>query len=888
MDPFEVGVRRRVSGDQFSDSIDAIAAVERSGKGSPLDTQEARKLHRKLLDWYFHERTKQAENRMQMALDADFYDGIQWSAEDAEVVSSRGQVPLVFNETAPMVDWLIGTERRTRIDSRVLPRTEDDVDGADAKTKVLKFTSDITKLPFNQSRAFADAVKAGVGWLDDGACDDPTKDILYSKYEDWRNVLHDSSGYDLDLEDGRYIFRWRWADDDIAELMFPTRREHIRRAVIDAGVSTEAENDADWYLGEQVAPSGSMYASGDGVIGEASRKRIKLIECQFRMPAKVRIVADGPLKGAYVSDNDLALRNALQTNPCGIIEKMAMRTHIAVFTETALLAMGPSIYRHNRFSLTPIWCYRNGKTRLPYGAIRRIRDIQQDLNKRASKALFLLSTNQIIADKDAVDDKNVARFEADQPDGYVEVKPGKRFDIKRDTDAATGQIQMMTLDAQSIQKSAGVNNENLGRATNAVSGEAIKARQLQGSVATTEPFDNKRYAVQVQGEKRLSLVEQFYTEEKVIRLTGNRGQFEWLKINQPEVQPDGSVRYLNDIASSMADFVVSEQDYSGTLRQVMFDSMMEVAAKLPPELAIRFLRMAYEYSDMPNKDAIADEIRKITGETDPNKKLTPEEAQAQEDQMRQQADAMQMQREAAALALEEQRAKVEKLAAEAEEIRSRATGGMTPEIEGAMRQVQDQAAARLEAMAEQLRKVQNEAANKTMAIKTDADTKLEITRIQTASAERIAELENQAAKQMDALMQRLDAIANAAADADKAAKEASRAAEAAAQAAEKGSKGAEDAGKRADEAGKVAKEAAKVAEQAGQAAKESAAKPAQAAAPAAAPSITVPITFEAGAIDARSAGGSKTITLNAGGQQVTGTVEQADQPKKPAKKAPKA
>lgn len=877
MDPFEIGVRRRVAGDHTSDSIDAALTLKGQAKPHRLDTDEARKLHRRLLDWYFHERTKQANNRMQMAIDADFYDGIQWTPEDAETVSDRGQVPLVFNEIAPMVDWLIGTERRTKVDSKVLPRAEDDVEGADAKTKVLKYQSDLTNIPFAQSRAFADAAKVGLGWLDDGACNDPTKDILYSKYEDWRNVLHDSSGYDLDLEDGRYLFRWRWADDDVAELMFPERKAHIRRAVIDAGTTAEGETDADWYLGEQVSPSGTMYASGGGVFGEASRRRIKLIECQFRMPAQVKIVAEGPLKGAYINDDDTALLKSLETNPVGIVEKMAMRVHVAVFTESALLALGPSIYRHNRFSLTPIWCYRRGKDRMPYGMVRRVRDIQQDLNKRASKALFLISTNQIVADEGAVKDKDVARYEADQPDGYIEKKKGYDFEIRRDTDQATGQIQMMTLDAQSIQKSAGVNNENLGRQTNAESGEAIKARQLQGSVATTEPFDNKRYAVQIQGEKRLSLVEQFYSEEKVIRLTGNRGQYEWLKINTPEVQPDGSVRYLNDISSSIGDFVVAEQDYSGTLRQAMFDSMMQVAAKLPPEVAIRFMRMAYEYSDMPNKDAIADELRKITGEQDPNKKMTPEEAQAAEQQMQQQVEAMQMQREAAALALEEQRAKVEKLGAEAEEIRARAgQSGVPPEYENALRQVQEQAATKLEGMAEQLRRVQNEAANKTMAIKSDADTKMEVARIETASRERIAEVQNQAAKQMDALMKRVDDIAASVSDADKLAKEANSAADAARKAAEQVGKGAEDAAKVANEAGKTAEKAVKAAEEAGQAVKDAAketAKPTEKAAPVAAP---VTINFEAGAIqvDAKSPAGSKTITLSAGGQQVTGTIEQ--------------
>ncbi|MEG1456769.1 MAG: hypothetical protein RSC66_14490, partial [Comamonas sp.] len=199
--------------------------------------------------------------------------------------------------------------------------------------------------------------------------------------------------------------------------------------------------------------------------------------------------------------------------------------------------------------------------RMPYGVVRRVRDLQMDMNKRASKALFLLSTNQIFMEKGAVDDPNEAREEVNQPDGTIIYKAGKKFEVHRDSEMAAGQVQMMTLDAQAIQKSAGISNENLGRQTNASSGEAIKARQMQGSVVTTQPFDNHRFAVQIQGEKQLSLVEQWYTQEKVIRLTGHKGQLEWVKVNQPEMQPDGSVRYLNDITSSLADFIVSEQDY---------------------------------------------------------------------------------------------------------------------------------------------------------------------------------------------------------------------------------------------------------------------------------------------------------------------------------------
>lgn len=760
LNPVEVRPRRgRAPGDQYSDAIDASLADHEDGEepGHPLDSVKAKSVLRQLLEWFYYERERQAENRLEMAMDADFYDGIQWDPADAAVLRDRGQMPLVYNELAPMIDWIIGTERRTRVDWKVLPRTEDDVDMADVKTKSLKYVSDINHVPFARSRAFADAVKSGVGWVDDGVRDDPTQDVLYSKYEDWRNVLWDSASYELDLSDARFLFRWRWVDLDIALAMFPERQAEIRQAAEDYGAFDAASEEDTWYFNELNKPtSGKLYSSGTASMVDAKRRRVKLIEAQYRMPCECRIVADGPMRGTFFNPTDRALSMALAMRGDSLVDKVMMRVHVSVFTEGALLSMGPSIFRHNRFSLTPIWCYRRGRDRQPYGAIRRGRDIQMDLNKRASKALFILNTNQIIADTDATDDWDRLRDEVNRPDGDIAIKKGANFQIRRDTDAATGQIQMMTLAAQSIQKTAGVNNENLGRQTNAVSGAAIEARQNQGAVGTSEIFDNLRFAVQIQGEKQLSLIEQFYTEEKVIRLTGHKGNLEWLRINKPELQPDGSYRYLNDISSSAADFVVSEADYAGTLRQVMFDSLNQIAGRLPPEVAIRLMRIAFEFSDLPNKDEIVEEMRAVTGERDPNKELTPEEAQAQEEQMMMQTEALQIQRETARLALEEARARVREINAKAASLESQ--GGGSPEMATAIRQVRAQASDQIDAITEQLRKVQGELANRTLQIQTDADVRLRCTELETESRERVAKIVEEGKRRLALLAQRMDDI----------------------------------------------------------------------------------------------------------------------------------
>lgn len=774
-----------------------------------LDSEESRATLRQLLQWFYFERDRQAENRLDMAMDADFYDGLQWDPQDAATLESRGQVPLVFNEVAPMVDWIIGTERRNRVDWKVLPRAADDVQMADVKTKVLKYVSDVNRVPFARSRAFADAVKSGLGWLDDGVRDDPTKDVLYSNYEDWRCVLHDSLATGVDGDDGRYIFRWRWVDEDVACLMFPDRKDRIKSAVEEFSDHVDPELDEEsWvtpYDGSNSTGSrGTLRPLSAGLTVDAQRRRVRLIECQYRKPAKAKIIVSGPLKGAYLDERDQTLLDALGRVGGSVVDRVTMRVYVAVFTESALLAHGPSIFRHNRFSLTPVLCYRRGRDRMPYGVIRRVRDIQRDLNKRASKALWLMNTNQLVMDEGAVDDIEATRDEAQQPDGVLVKRQGKALDIRRDTDQATGQMQLMAMDAQSIQKSAGVSQENMGRQTNAVSGEAIRARQLQGAVVTTEPFDNLRLAVQVQGEKQLSLVEQWYTDQKVIRLTGQRGALEWVKINTPEPQPDGSVRYLDDITASMADFVVAEQDYAGTLRQVMFDSMNQIAQRLPPEVGLRFLRIAFEYSDLPNKDEIASELRGLTGERDPNKEPTPEEAQAAQAQAAMQAEAMEMSRQQAMGALQEQQAKVRELNARAMQLEAQATAAalgadssaagpdqdaIRAEIDQAVAAVQAQAADQVDKLTAQLRQLQADQTGKLRQVKIDADAKAEVARIAAAGQARVAEITAASDEKIAALMARIDDLGRALQDSREEAKRGieeanQRAAEAARRAAE--------------------------------------------------------------------------------------------------------
>lgn len=607
------------------------------------------KLHNKLKEWFDQEWERQAANRYQMAMDEDYYDAMQWTEDEAAELMNRGQAPLVYNEIKPTIDWMIGTERRTRIDYKVLPRKKEGSKDAENKSKLLKYLSDTNKTVFHRSAAFADAVKAGVGWLESGIKGDDTDELLYTRKEDWRKVLHDSTSIEPDISDARYLFRWKWLDMDIAEVYFPESLEMLQMAGTDGlqlnGI--DVDEDETWYLGARVTAPGQDFSSASvgkyspyngSAYTRSTRERVKLIEAWYRMPVKKQYFADGDLyKTAF--DPKSQQHQAALDGGYSLHDKIVMEIRCCIFTSKGIVFDGPSPYEHNRFPLVPVWCYRRKRDNAPYGAIRNLRDPQDDINKRASKALWILSTNQIIAETGAVDDWDELREEAARADGIIVKNTGKFLEMNRDVALAETHLKLMDRGSQHIRNVGGVTAENLGRETNANSGKAITARQDQGGVVTTEPFDNYRFALQLVGEIELSNIEQFYTEEKAVRIVGDKGNAKFINLNQADPETG---KLLNDVTEFQADYVVSEQDYRSSLRQAMFESLFEIVgriAQMNPQAALNMLDMVVELADLPNKDALVERIRQLNGQTDPDVELEPEE-QAAQDAQKQATDAI--------------------------------------------------------------------------------------------------------------------------------------------------------------------------------------------------------------------------------------------------------
>jgi hypothetical protein len=639
-------------------SEDKEVSLSPAGK-LPMDPKSIAERHTKRKNWFLAEASRQAKNRSLMAKCEAFYDNNQWDAEDAETVRARGQNPVTYNEIKPTIDWLIGTERRTRVDFVVVAEDEGDEADEDArlKTKLLKYLDQTNRAQYERSYAAEQQFKAGLGWIEVGLRGDKSGPPIYIGHESWRNMLHDSQGSRRDPSDWRYVFRIKVVDLDVALAMFPDKKKEIE-ACKQTGDDTAMF--MSWMGGNGLIAGLDSFMGGDlqdtdyltssPVDYFNPRERVMLIECWSREP----------------------MRNT-EPGQHGIADPVTWKVMCSVMTENDTLIEAPSPFKHDMFPFIPVWAYRNSATGLPYGPIFQLMGPQESLNHRMTRSLHEASSNQIKIEEDAfnpeVMDLEDLRKELDDPAGMAVFAKGAlregKVQERPNTQEARFQLDFANRDTMAIRQMSGVTGENRGLDTNSVSGKAVLAKQEQGSLLTLELFDNQMFARQLEGELTLSLAEQFLTQPMTVRVAGEGNKYEYSRINEP--QADGT--YKNDITLRKAHFVVGEQAWKQSFAEAAFESLMQVLSQLAsstPQVVVAMLDVVFEmHPNLPRKQAILQRIRQVNGMTDPSGKMTPE--QQAEQQQKQQVAAMQFQAQMSQLqaTIREAQAKGEKLEAEA-------------------------------------------------------------------------------------------------------------------------------------------------------------------------------------------------------------------------------
>ncbi len=619
----------------------------------------------KLLIWahdmYQYERETQAKGRALRARDERFYDGHQHTDEEKAVYEARNQTARTYNEIKPAIDWVIGSERRTRSDWNILPRTEDDVEPAQLKTKLVKYIDDINKAKWQRSKAFEDQAKTGEGWT--RASVEPNEDgelMIAFNYENWQNMLCDSQSVQEDLSDCRYLWLTKIVDVETLIVHFPEKEDELRA---DAG---EFENLNEALLQDQIGDSGNLdlnrghvwqykgcnnrsiavdvVRSGTmsitGGYYSSTRQAVRVWEMWYRKTERVELLANaGGLTGQIFDSNDEIHLLALEE---GANKRFTVREqmHCAIYTNTTMLFSGKSFYKHNRYPFVRRLAFIDKTTKSPYGLVRQIIDPQSDLNQRRNQALWLMATRQVIADDDAVEDVDETIKQVAKVNGYIKKKKNAYFEIRDNVTLAAPHVQMGEMDSGYIKQISGVTSENRGMNQNSMSGVAIQSLQEQGTIITTPIIDNHQLAHQIEGEIILSLCEQYISRQMQFRVTSdikNPSEKDFITLNDGQPQ--------TDITANQADFIVSQRDYRQSMRQALSEQLLAVSAQISqatgdPMLSIAFIEMAIELQDIPEKERLLGNLRKASN-------LPPLDESAEAKEQREAIEQQEMQKQQA-------------------------------------------------------------------------------------------------------------------------------------------------------------------------------------------------------------------------------------------------
>ena len=410
--------------------------------------------------------------------DVDYYDNKQLSATEIKALRDRGQPDIVINRIAPKIDFLIGLEAQARSDPKGFPRNPGDQESAEAATDALRFVGDNTDLDQKFSGVWEDMLKPGFGGLELGIERKQTGIEISAKKWDFDRLFYDPHSSKHDFSDARYMGGVVWMDAEEAKERWKDKADDI--------ISTITSEQSDNYDDK---PSFKIWAKG----GHRARIRVVMMY--------------------YISGSQWY---------------QAIYTKGAEFQNIKV----PFVDEHGD-SFCPLFLQAAfiDRENNRYGVIRRLIGAQDEINKRRSKLLHLMSVRQILTEEGAVDDIDDARRQLAKPDGAVTVAPDRRFEIIPTTDMSNGQ-SILLQEAKNEIEQMGPNASLQGKGDQSQSGRAILANQQGGIVEVSVLTDRHRAFKRRIYRAIWSLIRQYWTEERWIRITDNEGNAKFAGLNR--------------------------------------------------------------------------------------------------------------------------------------------------------------------------------------------------------------------------------------------------------------------------------------------------------------------------------------------------------------------
>lgn len=587
---------------------------------------------------WFQEIQNQPAWRAKADKEMDYVDGNQLNSEVLEAQRKIGMPPAIEPLIGPAIESVVGLEAKTRTDWRVTP--DGDSDGDDVAA-ALNYKLNQAERNSGADKACTDAFKTqacvGIGWVEVARESDPFKFLYRCKVVHRNEIFWDMLDLEPSLPKSRYLIRRRWSDVAQVQLKFPKHKELIARTngrwtdqfalTADGGSSTDMatawEDQRGWSIEEQEWR-------------DAESGRVCLFEVWYRRWESVIVLTtpDGRVV-EYDKTNDMH-NQVLAAGAIKPRKATVARMYVSFWMGPHKLYDGPTPYKHSDFPYVPFWGQREDRTGVPFGRVRGMVYLQDNVNSAISKIRWGLSATRTVRTKGAVSysdeifRQQVSRVDADIVlNAEHMAQPGATFKIERDFQLTEQQYKMLGDSRNGIERASGITSGFQGQKGSATSGIQENAQIEQATQSLAGLMDNFKFSRSKVGELLLSMIiEDMIGKPQTVVIRGNAVLPDrTVDLNVPAVDEATGVQYLsNDIERTRLKVAVSDVPTTSSFRAQQLAAMSEAFKSMPQEYQIVALPHLLALMDVPNKEDIIKAIQEA------KQQATPEQVQEQIDQ----------------------------------------------------------------------------------------------------------------------------------------------------------------------------------------------------------------------------------------------------------------
>lgn len=551
----------------------------------------------------------------------NFYIGDQWDEGDKAKLDSEGRPALTLNTVLSTVNAIIGEQLERKIEVRYSAGPGGSPDVASRLNVVTRAILNSNKFDDIEEQVFADGLITDRGFYDIRLDFERNihGDIAISD-EDGVDIIIDPNAKSYDPNDWNEVFISRWMTPDEIEVEFGSDKiREIRRLA-----ETGSQYDRNSYE-YQKSTYGDDTGYGADVNTDEARAlvRLRVVERQHYKLTKRQHFVDletGDLRPVPYGMTKAEAEEIANRYGVGLVKRTARRVRQTISVDEVLLYDDWSIYR--TFTIVPFFPYfRRGR---PFGVVKNLRDPQELLNKTSSQELHIVNTTANSGWK-VQEGSLVGMTSEDLEERGAET--GLVLTYKRGFEAPdkitpnsipTGIDRISQKAANTIREVSAVNAAMIGANRADQSGKAIDKSISQGQVQVSVVLNNLTKSRGMVARKILELIQDFYTETRYFKISGEQALFGGLTEGQVGInERDEQGNVFNNVGVGKYDIEVTHAPAGGSYHQAQFTEALQLrheGVRIPDHVVVA-------HSNLHKREELAEFLKKSQGFGE----LTPEQ-----------------------------------------------------------------------------------------------------------------------------------------------------------------------------------------------------------------------------------------------------------------------